>query len=120
MRCEDAAKHLTKVVDGSDALPRDVAAHVEHCLRCQAESARYRRVARTMRQLRSQVAAPGPDLSSEILEWIHSAEEAGMVRASRLRRTVYVAAAATAATAGAAGAIVLASRSRRGRLPLAG
>ncbi len=121
MRCDDAARHLPKVIEGADALPDDVAAHVNQCLRCQVESVRYRRVARTMRQLRHQSAPAGPELALDILRWIESAERAGTIRSAKLRKAAYVAAAATAATAaGAAGALVLANRSRRGRLGLAG
>lgn len=120
MRCEDASRHLPKVIDGADALPPAVAAHVERCLRCQAESVRYRRVARSMLQLRSQVASPSPSLVREILSRIEAAEASGAARSSRLRTAAYVAAATAATAAGAAGALVLAARSRRGRLGLAG
>lgn len=117
LRCEEASKHLPRVIDGVDMLPPEVAAHVESCLRCQVESIRYRKVARTMRQMRGQLASPNPDLAGDILSWV----EAGGAGRSRVRLAVYVAAAATAATAaGAAGAIVLVGRSRRGRLALAG
>jgi hypothetical protein len=120
VRCDAAAPHLPGVIDGTHTLPPEVAAHVASCLRCQVESLRYRRVARSMRQLRDHSVVPGPDLVLDILAWIEEAESSG-VRASRLRRAAYVAAAATAATAaGAAGALVIANRSRRGRLDLAG
>lgn len=119
MRCDEAARHLPKVIDG--AVPPAVAAHVDGCLRCQVESVRYRRVARTLRQLQAQVADPTPDLVPEILSWIDEAQASGAARSARYRRAAYVAAAATAATAaGAAGALVIAARSRRGRLGLAG
>jgi len=120
VRCDEVARHLPKVIDGDDELPEDVARHVAQCLRCQVESVRYRRVARTMRQLRHHSVPAGPELARQIVARIEAAEAAGAGR-SRLRRAAYVAAAATAATAaGAAGAIVLANRSRRGRLELAG
>ena len=97
MRCEAIAESLPGVVDGSARLDRAERRHVEQCLRCQAELAQYRKLLRAMRLLRTDVGAvPG-------------------------RRVAYlggIAAAATAAGAGAA--IVLVSRGRRGRLPLAG
>jgi hypothetical protein len=121
MRCEEVSHRLPGLVDSARPMPSDVAEHLGTCLRCQAESARYRRLARTMRQLRTQFVAPSPDLLLGILEWIDAADTGAPERSSRSRRAAYVAAAATAATAaGAAGALVIASRSRRGRLGLAG
>lgn len=119
VRCEDASRHLTKVVDGVDLLPSEVTEHVQRCLRCQVEAIRYRRVGRTMRQLATQVASPGPGLAVDILSLIEAAEASAGDRPSRYRRAAYVAAAATATAAGAAGALAIA-RSRRGRLDLAG
>ena len=120
MRCDEVARRLPQLVDSARPMPSDVAEHLGTCLRCQAESARYRRLARTMRQLRTQFAAPSPDLLVDILEWIDAADAAESSRNSRYRRAAYVAAAATATAAGAAGALVIASRSRRGRLAVAG
>ena len=119
MRCDEVSRRLPQLVDSSRPVPSDVAEHLGTCLRCQAESARYRRLARTMRQLRTQFAAPSPDLLVDILEWIDAADAGAPPRSSRYRRAAYVAA-ATATAAGAAGALVIASRSRRGRLAVAG
>jgi ATP phosphoribosyltransferase regulatory subunit HisZ len=117
VRCERAARHLPAAAEGASALPADVAAHVERCLRCQVEVLRYRRIARAMRQLGQQSAAPASGLALDVASLIQAAGGDAESRLSRHRRTAYLAA---ATAAGAAGALVIASRSRRGRLGLAG
>ena len=122
MPCEEILPALAGVVDGSLKLDRADRRHVETCLRCQAELARYRRMLRVMATLRTQVTPPPPGLLGDVLAGLESAGERGAVRATLTgRRAAYLGgiAAATAA-AGAGAAIVLVSRGRRGRLPLAG
>ena len=50
MRCEEVARLLPDAVDDPAAspFPADLKAHVETCLRCQAELARYRRLLRAL------------------------------------------------------------------------
>ncbi|MBX3287021.1 MAG: hypothetical protein KF703_16865 [Actinobacteria bacterium] len=122
MPCDDVLPALAGVVDGSLRLDRADRRHVETCLRCQAELARYRRLLRIMATLGPQVAPPPPGLLGDVLASLEAASERGAARASlTARRAAYLGgiAAATAA-AGAGAAIVLVSRGRRGRLPLAG
>ncbi len=122
MPCDEIRPLLAGVVDGTHRLDRSERRHVETCLRCQAELARYRRMLRVMATLRTQVAPPPPGLLGDVLATLEAAGERGAVRATLTgRRAAYLGgiAAATAA-AGAGAAIVLVSRGRRGRLPLAG
>ena len=122
MRCDEIVETLPGVVDGSSRLDRSERRHVERCLRCQAELAQYRKLLRAMQALRTEVAPPPPGLLGELLAGIEAAGERGAVRATLTgRRAAYLGgiAAATAA-AGAGAAIVLVSRGRKGRLPLAG
>ena len=105
MPCDDVIEALPGVVDGSSRLDRSQRRHVERCLRCQAELAQYRKLLRAMQALRSEIATPPPGLIGDILS--HRVAYLGGI------------AAATAA-AGAGAAIVLATRGRKGRLPLAG
>lgn len=120
--CAALGDHLAAATTDDGALDRTARAHVETCLRCQADLVEHRRVLRALRSLRTQVLEPAPGLVTEVLAHI---EEEGERRAIRSllsgRRAAYLGglAAATAA-AGAAGAIVLASRTRGRRLPLAG
>ena len=120
--CEAVSEALGRLVETSEPADAVVARHVESCLRCQAELAQYRKLLRALRQLRTEVLEPSPGLLTDILA---SLEEAGERRAIRSiltgRRGAYLGGIAAAATAaGAAGVIVLASRARQRRVPLAG
>lgn len=122
MPCDDIIESLPGVVDGSTRLDRGERRHVERCLRCQAELARYRKLLRAMQALRTEITPPPVGLLGDILAGIEAAGERGAVRATLTgRRAAYLGgiAAATAA-AGAGAAIVLVTRGRKGRLPLAG
>lgn len=112
MRCEDVTEQLAGVVDGSAVLDRRASRHVGSCLRCQAELAQYRRLVRTLHQLRDEPVPVPSDLPSLILARLDAA--GGPVAWGR--RVAYAGALAATA-AGAAGAIALvASRNRRLRL----
>jgi anti-sigma factor RsiW len=120
--CEEIVELLPGVVDGTSRLDRAERRHVERCLRCQAELAQYRKLLRAMQALRTEIAPPPPGLLGDLLAELEAAGERGAVRATLTgRRAAYLGgiAAATAA-AGAGAAIVLVSRGRKGRLPLAG
>lgn len=120
--CDDLADVLPGVVDGSAEADRAQRRHVEQCLRCQAELAQHRKLLRAMRSLRTATDDVPSGLLVEILEQVGEAGERSAIRAALTgRRVAYlggIAAAATAAGAGAA--IVIVTRGRRGRLPLAG
>jgi hypothetical protein len=120
VRCEQLGETLSEAADGTVLLDGESRAHVERCLRCQAELVQYRKLLRALRAMRTDVLEPAPGLLPEILAHL---EEAGERRALRAmlhgRRVAYLGGIAAATAAGAAGAIVLANRSRR-RMPLAG
>lgn len=122
MQCEAISESLAGVVDGDSRLDRSERRHVERCLRCQAELAQYRKLLRFMHSLRAEMAAPPPGLLGDVIAHLEAAGERSAVRAALTGRKVAylggIAAAATAAGAGAA--IVLVTRGRKGRLPLAG
>lgn len=122
MQCEAISESLAGVVDGDVRLDRAERRHVERCLRCQAELAQYRKLLRAMQLLRSEIDAPPAGLVGDVLAHLEAAGERGAIRATLTgRKVAYLGgiAAATAA-AGAGAAIVLATRGRKGRLPLAG
>jgi hypothetical protein len=121
VHCEDVSSLLSDVAAGATSLDAHARAHVDRCLRCQAELVQYRKLLRALHALRVQVIEPTPGLLPDILAAI---EEAGERRALRElldgRRVAYLGGLAAAATAaGVGGALVIASRSRR-RLRLAG
>lgn len=117
MRCDRlSAKLADASLDGS-VLDESATAHVRQCLRCQAEVARSRRLARSLHALHHDVVVPSANLLPAILATIGTQS---MVEAdpgpdsSRVRRVVTISGIAAATAAGAAaGAIVLATRSRR-------
>ena len=75
MRCDEVAPLLPAMSDGTVVLPSDMAAHVEHCLRCQAELVQHRRVLRALRSMREEVLVPAPGLVTEVLAHIEEAGE---------------------------------------------
>ena len=122
LACEEIVDFLPGGVDGSRPATDAITRHVDRCLRCQAELVQYRKLLRTLRQLRTEILEPAPGLLTDVLASIGEAGERGAIRSMvRGRRAAYVGgiAAATAA-AGAAGALVLASRARKRGMRLAG
>jgi len=114
MRCDEVARLLPETVEG---MPVDLAmqTHIESCLRCQAELARYRRMLRALQQLRTRFLEPSPSLLAQTLAALEEAGERHAVRSLLSgRRLAYAGAigGAALATAGTAAAVILA-RSRR-------
>ena len=117
--CDDVAAALPGIVDGDQVADLDVQRHVAACLRCQAELVQYRRLLRTLHQLRTEVLEPAPGLVPEVLAAIEAAgERRAMHHLLNGRRVAYVGGIAAATAAGAAGAI-LANRARHRRVRLA-
>lgn len=118
--CEEIADRLGAIAEGGKADPM-VAAHVESCLRCQAELVQYRKLLRSLHQLRTEVLEPAPGTLTSILANLEAAGERGAIRSMlHGRRAAYAGGIALAtAAAGAAGALVLANRARRKSLRIA-
>ena len=121
MRCEQVTEILPGVVEGTGGASAHVLAHVESCLRCQAELAQYRKLLKALRHLRTEVLEPAPGTVTGILAYLEAAGERGAMRSLLAgHRAAYLGGIAVAtAAAGAAGAIVVASRGRR-KMRLAG
>lgn len=104
--CAAVADELA-AIDEKHVLAPPVSAHVEACLRCQAEVANYRRMRRTLRSLADHPVTASPRLETEILDALDEADGASPSR-------VPVAAAATlGGVAAAAGVIAFVARHRR-------
>lgn len=118
MRCEDVADALPQIMDGFETADRKVVRHVETCLRCQAELVQYRKLFRVLHQMRAQGAQPPPGAVGRVLTGLEEAAERGAIRSALAgRRMAYVAgltAAGAAATAGVV--VVVATRSRGGKV----
>jgi hypothetical protein len=118
--CESVAERLPHIVEGARA-DDAVTAHVESCLRCQAELVQYRKLLRSLHNLRTEVLEPAPGTLTSILANLEAAGERGAIRSMLTgRRAAYAGGIALAtAAAGAAGALVLANRARRKSLRIA-
>lgn len=115
--CHDVAEELSAAAEASTVLSHAARAHIETCLRCQADLVQYRKLLRSLRSLRTEVLQPAPGLLPEILAGLELAGERHAIRAAlHGRRAAYIGGIAAATAAGAAGAIVLASRSKRLKL----
>jgi hypothetical protein len=117
MRCEEVTPLLPGLVDG-DTMTADVDQHVQSCLRCQAELARYRRLLRTLAMLRTRYAEPMPGLLGDTLAAITDATEHGARRTLLSgKRLAYAGAIGGSALAATATAALLIARSRRRAAP---
>jgi len=115
VRCDEVALLLPETLEGDTPAALPVQRHVESCLRCQAELARYRRMLRGLHLLRTQYLEPAPGLLSQTLAAIGAASEQRAIRSTLSgRRLAYVGAiGGAAAAAGATTAAVLVARARR-------
>jgi anti-sigma factor RsiW len=120
--CDRVSHLLHDIVENDHEAAPSVLAHVEKCLRCQAEVVQYRKLLRALHQLRTDVLEPAPGLLSDVLASLEHVGERSAIRSILTgRRAAYVGGLAVAGVAaGAAGAVVLAGRARRGRMRLAG
>ncbi len=115
MRCDEIALLLPAIVDGEERAALPVQHHVEECLRCQAELARYRRMLRGLQLMRTQFLEPSPGVLAETLAAIGAASERRAIHSVMTgRRVAYAGAVGGAvAAAGATAAAVLVHRARR-------
>jgi len=120
VQCDDVARQLPAAVDHGEAVSPEVQRHIETCLRCQAEVARYRKMLRGLHLLRTRYLEPAPGLLAQTLAAIEAEGERQARRAILSgRRLAYAGAIGGAAVAaGAAGAVMIVHRARR-RVPAA-
>jgi len=107
-RCAVVRMRLPSV-DSVDDLGERLAGHVESCLRCQAEAARYRTLRRRLGALsRDFETAPATLVPSVVARMeIDEAETSADLRIGLRRAAVAVSAAAGAAVAATAGTIIV-------------
>ena len=77
MQCDDVARLLPEAVDGDRAVDLSMQRHIESCLRCQAELARYRKMLRGLQLLRTRYLEPGPGLLPQTLAALEKPGNAG-------------------------------------------
>ena len=119
-QCDEIAALLPEVVDSAEPVALPVQRHVESCLRCQAELARYRRMLRGLQLLRTQYFEPTPGMLAATLASLTAASERRAVTSVLTkRRLAYAGAVAGAvAAAGTTTAAVLVARAKRRALPV--
>ncbi|MGH9054879.1 MAG: hypothetical protein ACRDYY_03265 [Acidimicrobiales bacterium] len=71
--CTEVADYLPWMAGGGDGIADDVVAHVERCLRCQAEVAGYRRIVRDLRAMRDELVTPPPGALAAVLAAVEAA-----------------------------------------------
>ena len=118
MRCEDVALILPRAVDVGEPVDPGVQQHVNSCLACQAELARYHKLLKALRTLRTQYLTPAPGTLAQTLAALTEAQERRAIRSMVSgRRGAYIGAIGGAAVAaGAAAAAVALARRRAPRL----
>jgi len=119
MRCDEVARILPEAVDSGAAVELSVQRHIETCLRCQAELARYRKMLRGLQLLRTRYLEPAPGLLAQTLAALEEAGERQAVRSILSgRRLAYASAIGGAAVAaGTAATVMIVARSRRRGAP---
>ena len=120
MQCDDVAQLLPEAVESGAAVELSVQRHIESCLRCQAELARYRKMLRGLQILRTRYLEPAPGMLAQTLAAIEEAGERHAVRSILSgRRLAYAGAIGGAAVAtGAAVTVMIVHRSRRRAVPV--
>src|ERR1700761_1102879 len=115
MRCDEVARILPEAVDRGAPVDLSVQRHIETCLRCQAEVARYRKMLRGIHLLRTRYLEPAPGLLAQTLDALEEAGERGAGRDTPNRRRLAYAGAigGAAVAAGTAATVMIVARSRR-------
>ena len=119
MQCEQVHELLPVVIDG-DERHLDVEFHIETCLRCQAEVARYRKLLRAMSMLRTRYLDPNPAGLAQALAGLESELERSVVRAALSGKRLAYAGAIGGTVATAATVAAFVARNRKRTLKLAG
>jgi hypothetical protein len=113
--CEEIADQLAATADVRELRDRRARAHVDTCLRCQAEVVQYRKLLKALHALREDMVATPHGLVTDIFVKLESAGERAAVRSLVTgRRAAYVGGIAVAtAAAGAGAAVLLVNRSKK-------
>ena len=115
MQCEELAQLLAAAGGETKMLDPDSMGHLEGCLRCQAELAKYRKLLKALQQLRTEVLTPAPGLVTDVLLRIEQRGERKAVKSIlQGKKAAYVTGIAAASlAAGGAAALVYSRRKFR-------
>jgi len=106
--CAEVASELPRILDAGLPASAPLVFHVETCLACQAELARYRRLVRLLHQLAAAEIEPPPSVVADVLSVVGSAAQRRMIRSVLTGRSLAYAGAVVAAGGAAAGLVMLA------------
>jgi hypothetical protein len=121
VRCEDVALILPRAVDVGEPVDLSVQQHVNTCLTCQAELARYHKLLKALRHLRTQYIVPAPGTLAQTLAALQESQERQAIRSILSgRRGAYLGALGGAAVAAGAAAAAVVVAKRRSAPRLAG
>jgi anti-sigma factor RsiW len=115
--CAEVVSDLPRILDEGLPAAAPLVAHVETCLACQAELARYRRLMRLLRQLAAAEVEPPPSVVADVLSAVGSAAQRRMIRSVLTGRSLAYAGAVVAAGGAAAGLVMLARAHARPVVP---
>lgn len=105
--CAEFAEALPEALDAPGVVSPLVTAHVESCLTCQAELARYRKLLRMLGQLRQDRIELAPGVLAEVLDSLGTAARRRAVRSALTGHPVAYGGGLAAACLAAAGLLVL-------------
>jgi hypothetical protein len=100
--CRSIAARLA----GFDELDPATQAHVETCLRCQAELVGYRKLVRALASLRSEAMFIPAGLVEDIIAFVHDTAESADTKRTRVRRALATGGVIVLAGGAIAGAVV--------------
>ncbi|MHB8245233.1 MAG: anti-sigma factor [Acidimicrobiales bacterium] len=107
---------LPAILDGKAEAPESLVSHVEYCLVCHAELARYRKLARMLRQLSANEIVVPTGIVADVLAAIEGAANRRAIRSLLSGRgAAYGSAVAGALAGGATIVLVALSRGRVSR-----
>ena len=115
--CAEVTRRLPEILDGIAPADAEVVAHVEECLLCRAELARYRKMLRLLAQLRVERPAMPDGLLEGVLASIEVAAERQVIRSALARHGVAYAAGLVLSAAVATGIFVVAHARRSVKRP---
>jgi hypothetical protein len=115
--CSEVAYELPRILDDGFPAAAPLVSHVQACLACQAELARYRRLIRLLRQLAATEVEPPPGVITDILCAVGSVAQRRMIRSLLTGRRLAYAGAVGAAGGAAVGLVALARAHGRHVVP---
>jgi hypothetical protein len=91
VRCEDIALILPRAVDVGEPVEPSVQHHVNSCLTCQAELAKYHKLLKALRTMRTQMVMPAPGTLAMTLAALQESQERRAIRSLMTgRRGAYI------------------------------